>query len=205
MAHDNIFADIENRDLQRRLFFITEIDKMKTVIRRTLLMDGSRRENDAEHSWHLAVMAFILEEYAKEPFCMERVLKMTLIHDLIEIYAGDTFAFDQAANLCKEEKERAAADRLFALLPEGQGADLRSLWEEFDRMDTPDSRYAAALDRLQPFLHNLITEGHTWVLGGVTIRQVMQRSGPAMEALPELRPWMEGHIKRAVEKGWIKP
>ena len=157
---EDIFKNIENEKLRRRLFFISEIDKMKQIMRKTLLIDGSRQENDAEHSWHLGVMAFILEEYTKEPFSMERVLKMVLIHDLVEIYAGDTFAFDKEANMQKEEREKAAADKLFTLLPEGQGEELRALWEEFDRMDTPDSKYAAALDRLQPFVHNLLTRAH---------------------------------------------
>ena len=201
---EDIFKTIGNENLKRRLFFISEIDKMKTVMRRTLLTDGSRRENDAEHSWHLGVMAFILEEYAKEPFCMERVLKMVLIHDLVEVYAGDTFAFDREANLQKEEKEKAAAEKLFSILPADQGKELREIWEEFDAMNTPDSRYAAALDRLQPFIHNLLTNGHTWVLGNVKVSQVMERSGSVMEILPELRPWMEEQISLAVKKGWIK-
>lgn len=201
---EDIFKNIENEKLRRRLFFISEIDKMKQIMRKTLLIDGSRQENDAEHSWHLGVMAFILEEYTKEPFSMERVLKMVLIHDLVEIYAGDTFAFDKEANMQKEEREKAAADKLFILLPEGQGEELRALWEEFDRMDTPDSKYAAALDRLQPFVHNLLTGGHTWVLGNVKLQQVLERSGPVMEILPELKPWMEEQINLAVKKGWIK-
>lgn len=156
---DDLFTGIGSGRLERQLRFLTEIDKAKLILRRTLLTDGSRRENDAEHSWHLAVMAAVLQEHAREPFSMERVLKMTLIHDLVEIYAGDTFAFDTAANAGKEDRETAAADRLFALLPPDQGQELRALWEEFDAMETADARYAAALDRLQPFLHNLCTQG----------------------------------------------
>ncbi len=199
-----LFSAIGNEELKSQLQFIAEIDKMKQIFRRNLLMDGSRRENDAEHSWHIAVMAIILKEYAVEPFNMERVLKMTLIHDLVEMYAGDTFAFDAEANEGKEEREKAAADRLFALLPKNQGAELHSLWEEFDRMESADAKYAAALDRLQPFIHNLCTEGHTWVEGHATLSQVMKRSGPVMEALPALKPWMEAQIKTAIAKGWIK-
>lgn len=202
---DDLFTGIGSGRLERQLRFLTEIDKAKLILRRTLLTDGSRRENDAEHSWHLAVMAAVLQEHAREPFSMERVLKMTLIHDLVEIYAGDTFAFDTAANAGKEDRETAAADRLFALLPPDQGQELRALWEEFDAMETADARYAAALDRLQPFLHNLCTQGHTWVLGNATRQQVMERSGPAMEALPALRPWMEAQIQKAIQNGWIRP
>ena len=200
---NDVFDSIKNERLRRQLRFIAEIDALKRVLRHTLLLDGSRRENDAEHSWHIAVMAAILEEYAGEPFSMERVLKMALLHDLVEVYAGDTFAFDAAANEGKEAREAAAADRLFARLPKEQGAELRSLWEEFDAAQSADAKYAAALDRLQPFIHNLCTEGHTWVEGGATLAQVMARSGPVMDALPALRPWMQEQIEAAIEKGWI--
>ena len=200
---NDVFDSIKNERLRQQLRFIAEIDALKHVLRHTLLLDGSRRENDAEHSWHIAVMAAILEEYAGEPFNMERVLKMALLHDLVEVYAGDTFAFDAAANEGKEAREAAAADRLFALLPKEQGAELRSLWEEFDAAQSADAKYAAALDRLQPFIHNLCTEGHTWVEGRATLAQVMARSGPVMDALPALRPWMQEQIEAAIEKGWI--
>ena len=199
----DVFEGIEDERLRRRLRFIAEIDKMKRVLRHTLLIDGSRRENDAEHSWHIAVMAVILQEYAGEPFNMERVLKMALLHDLVEVYAGDTFAFDAAANVGKEAREAAAADRLFGLLPKEQGAEMRSLWEEFDAMESADAKYAAALDRLQPFIHNLCTEGHTWVEGKATLAQVMKRTGPVMDALPALKPWLQAQIDAAIEKGWI--
>ena len=198
------FGGIGSERLESQLEFIAEIDKLKHVLRHTLLIDGSRRENDAEHSWHIAVMAAVLEEHAREPVNMERVLKMALLHDLVEVYAGDTFAFDAAANEGKKEREAAAADRLFALLPRDQGEQLRSLWEEFDKMESADAKYAAALDRLQPFIHNLCTEGHTWVEGGATLSQVMRRSGPVMEAIPALKPWMEAQIEAAIAKGWIK-
>ena len=199
-----IFSGIENARLKSQLEFIAEVDKMKHILRHTLLLDGSRRENDAEHSWHIAIMAVILQEHALEPFSMERVLKMALLHDLVEVYAGDTFAFDIKANEGKEEREKAAADKLFALLPKSQGEELRSLWEEFDRMESADAKYAAALDRLQPFIHNLYTEGHTWVEGEATLSQVMKRSKPVMDALPALKPWMEAQIEAAIAKGWIR-
>ena len=201
---NDIFSSIKDVNLQKQLSFIVEVDKVKNIMRRTLLIDGSRRENDAEHSWHLAIMAMLLTEYAEDKnFSLERVMKMVIVHDLVEIYAGDTFAFDVQGNIEKEEKEKLAADKLFSQLPENQGKQLRKLWEEFDEMKTPDARYAAALDRLQPFIHNLCTEGHTWVLGKVTKEQVYKRSGLSMEVLPALKPWMEEQIEVAIKKGWI--
>lgn len=200
----NIFSEIKDDNLQKILSFIVEIDKIKNIMRRTLLIDGSRRENDAEHSWHLAIMAMLLTEYADDKnFTLDKVLKMVIVHDLVEIYAGDTFAFDVKGNLEKEDKEKQAADKLFGQLPSNQGKQLRKLWEEFDEAKTPEARYAAALDRLQPFIHNLCTEGHTWVLGKVTKEQVYKRSGLAMEVLPALKPWMEEQINDAIKKGWI--
>lgn len=200
----NIFSEIKDDNLQKILSFIVEVDKIKNIMRRTLLVDGSRRENDAEHSWHLAIMAMLLTEYADDKnFTLDKVLKMVIVHDLVEIYAGDTFAFDVKGNLEKEDKEKQAADKLFGQLPSNQGKQLRKLWEEFDEAKTPEARYAAALDRLQPFIHNLCTEGHTWVLGKVTKEQVYKRSGLAMEVLPALKPWMEEQINFAIKKGWI--
>lgn len=189
--------------LARQLTFIAEVDKMKHILRRTLLTDGSRRENDAEHSWHLALMAVVLEEYAAEPVRMARVLKMVVVHDLIEIYAGDTFAFDTAGNTDKAEREAAAADTLFALLPPDQARDIRFLWEEFDRMDTADSRFAASLDRLQPFMHNTLTDGHTWKLGSVSAAQVYERMAPVKTGTPALWPWVERQISGGIKNGWI--
>lgn len=200
----NIFSEIKDDNLQKILSFIVEVDKIKNIMRRTLLIDGSRRENDAEHSWHLAIIAMLLTEYADDKnFTLDKVLKMVIVHDLVEIYAGDTFAFDVKGNLEKEDKEKQAADKLFGQLPSNQGKQLRKLWEEFDEAKTPEARYAAALDRLQPFIHNLCTEGHTWVLGKVTKEQVYKRSGLAMEVLPALKPWMEEQINEAIKKGWI--
>ncbi len=201
---NEIFSSIKDLNLQKQLSFIVEVDKVKNVMRRTLLIDGSRRENDAEHSWHLAIMAMLLTEYAEDKnFTLDRVLKMVIVHDLVEIYAGDTFAFDVQGNLEKEEKEKKAADKLFGQLPEDQAKQFRKLWEEFDEAKTPDARYAAALDRLQPFIHNLCTEGHTWVQAKVNREQVYKRSGLSMEVLPALKPWMEEQISEAIKKGWI--
>ncbi|MBR4165034.1 MAG: HD domain-containing protein, partial [Lachnospiraceae bacterium] len=121
---------------------------MTAIERRTLLIDRSRRENDAEHSWHIAVMAMLFEDYAMESPDLGRVAEMCAVHDLVEIYAGDTFAYDEKGNLDKEDREKDAADRLFGSIPEEKGARLRALWEEFDAMETADAKYAACMDRL---------------------------------------------------------
>lgn len=190
--------------IQQQLDFLAEIDKMKLVLRQTLLMDGSRRENDAEHSWHLAAMALVLREYAADTVDLSRVLQMALVHDLIEIYAGDTFAFDEAGNRDKEQRERAAADKLFGQLPGTQGQELRALWEEFDAMETPDAGFAAACDRLQPFLHNTRTQGHTWRLGSVRRSQAYRRMDPVRWAMPALWPFVEEQIAQAVAQGYLQ-
>ena len=192
------------KKLQQQMIFIAEVDKLKNIFRRTILTDSSRRENDAEHSWHLALMAIVLEEYTAEPVNLGRVLTMVTVHDLIEIYAGDTFAFDAAANQDKAQREQAAAEKLFGMLDQEQGHKFRQLWEEFDAMNTADSRFAASLDRIQPFMHNVLTEGHTWKLGSVTKEQVYRRMAPVKTGTPALWPWLESQVASAIEKGWIK-
>ena len=194
-----------NRRLNQQIKFVIEVDKMKNILRQTLLTDKSRRENDAEHSWHLALMAMVLHEYADQSKVdLYRVLKMALVHDLIEIDAGDTFAYDEAGNESKAERERMAADRIFALLPEDQGGELRALWEEFDAEETADAQYAAAIDRLQPLLCNYATEGHTWKDGRVTSGQVRKRMRIIKEAAPELWQLAEDIIQSSIEKGWLQ-
>ena len=141
----------ENR-LEKQLRFILEADKSKQVFRQTYLSDGTRKENDAEHSWHLALMCALLSEYANEPIDVAKTMIMVLIHDLIEIDAGDTYAYDEAGNATKRERELKAADRIFKLLPDDQAAWLRGLWEEFEEAETPEARFALALDKVQPVL-----------------------------------------------------
>ncbi len=194
---------MENNRFEQQLAFIVEIDKMKSILRRTLIIDGSRRENDAEHSWHIGVMAMLLREYAEPGVNVERVVQMCLVHDLIEIYAGDTFAYDTAANGDKAQRERASADRLYALLPPEQGAMLRDLWEEFDAEQTVDARYAAAMDHLQPFIHNALTDGHTWKEGAVTKAMVYARMNIVKEATPALWPYVEARIAEGIANGYI--
>jgi putative hydrolase of HD superfamily len=194
----------DNDRLGQQVRFLLEVDKLKRVLRQTWLLDRSRRENDAEHSWHLALMAVLLVEYAaEEKLDVLRVLKMLLIHDLVEIDAGDTFAYDEEGRSDQADRERQAADRLFSILPPDQARQLRDLWEEFEARQTPESRYAAALDRLQPLLHNYHTEGRAWRRHGVTSRMVLARNRHAAEGAPLLWRYAEGLIRDAVRKGYL--
>lgn len=198
------FLSSGNMRLDQQLKFSAEIDKMTNVYRRTLLVSGQRRENDAEHSWHVAVMALLFKEYCVEEPNVERAIKMLVVHDLIEIYAGDTFAYDVKRNESKAEREAAAADKLYSQLPPEQGSELKALWEEFDGMETVDAKYAACLDRIQPLLHNTLTEGHTWQNNGAVRSQVEARAGIVKEFMPEVYAWIDKNLDRGVELGWIK-
>nr|MBQ4319900.1 HD domain-containing protein [Clostridia bacterium] len=193
-----------NERLQKQIGFIIELDKMKSVFRQTLLIDHTRHENDAEHSWHFAMCALLLREYAAPEVNVDRAIRMALVHDLIEIYAGDTFAYDDSGNMSKDAREKAAADKLFSKLDDDQGLELRALWEEFDAVETPDSLYAAALDRLQPLINNHMTEGHTWVEHGVSKDSVLKRMAPIKTAIPPLWDFVEYVIADAIEKGYLK-
>ncbi len=185
---------MNNERLSRQAAFLTEADKLKTVLRRTLLTNGSRRENTAEHSWHIILTAMVLREYAAEPLNFERVLEMLTAHDLVEIDADDTFAYDVEAARTRVDRERRAADRLFAILPPDLGAKLRALWEEFEAHQTPEARFANAVDRFQPFLQNLATEGGTWRIYHPTREQVLRRMDPVRTALPALWPFVHAAI-----------
>jgi len=189
--------------LARQIGFIIEIDKAKQVLRRTLLMDGSRLENDAEHSWHLAVMAILLAEYADGDVDLLRVLKMVLIHDLVEIDAGDTFVYDTEALATRCEREERAADRIFGLLPPDLGSDVRAIWEEFEEQATPEARFAAALDRLQPLLHNYQTEGGAWRRHGITSDRVRERNQHIAAGSPTLWEFARSLIDEAVRRGYM--
>ena len=187
--------------LSQQLRFILEMDELKHVLRQTLLPGDQRRENDAEHSWHLALMAVILQEHAAVEVDITRVLTMHLIHDLVEIHAGDTFAYDEAGHEDKEERERAAADRIFVLLPDDQGQEMRALWDEFEERVTPESRYAAALDRLQPLLLNYHTDGAAWVKHGIRHEQVVKRNAHIAEGAPALWEFARRLIDDALKEG----
>lgn len=191
--------------LADQLAFLVEIDKVKQVLRQTVLADGSRRENDAEHMWHFAVAALVLAEYAREPIDLRRVLTMILVHDLVEIDAGDTFVYDEQARRDQEEREREAADRIFGLLPGDQAERFRGLWEEFEARQSPDARFAAALDRLQPILLNVESHGAAWRRHGVTSAQVLERNRTIADGSPDLWEYVQGLIQEAVAKGYLAP
>lgn len=194
---------MEPTRLERQMAFLTEVDRMKSIYRHTLLIDRSRRETDAEHSWHFALMAMLLGEYAGKDVDLNRVIRMALVHDLVELYAGDTFAYDNEGKQTQGAREEQAADRLFSLLPTDQGQELRSLWEEFDDKKTPDARFAAAVDRIQPFLNNCLTEGHTWKEGSVTSDQVRERLSIVQDAIPAVWPLIDSLLQKSVEQGYL--
>jgi putative hydrolase of HD superfamily len=190
--------------LSQQLNFILEIDRLKSILRQTPITSLERRqENSAEHSWHLAVMASLLAEYAPSKVDVSRVVAMLLVHDLVEIDAGDTFAYDAAAYADKDKRERLAADRLFGLLPADQAAELRSLWDEFEAFTSPESRYANALDRLQPLLLNSRTGGGSWRNHHVTRAQVLARMEPIRTGAPELWSVVLAIVNDACDRGLL--
>lgn len=190
-------------DMSKEIEFLGEIERMKTIFRQTALRDGERFENDAEHSWHMAMYAFVLKQYAPEGCDWERAVRMALVHDLVEIDAGDTFAYDVKGYADKAERERAAADRIFGMLPEALGAELRGLWEEFESGETPTARYACACDRIQPLLLNYQSGGVSWRRHGIRASQVLERNKVTFEALPELESFLRALISDAVKRGWL--
>jgi len=190
--------------LQKQLNFIMEIDRLKQIYRVNILTDKSRRETSAEHSWHLAVMALLLAEYIDVPnIDLLRVLKMVLIHDLVEIYAGDTYCYDEQALLDKDCREQQAAARLFAMLPDDQKQEFYSLWQEFEQETSPEARFAAALDRLQPLLMHYRTQGQCWQEHGITSGQVRRRNGLTGEISNTLAQVIEEIISTSVNKGYL--
>ncbi|MGI6664556.1 MAG: HD domain-containing protein [Christensenellaceae bacterium] len=181
--------------LEAQMAFMTEIDKLKTVLRQTILIDQTRQETDAEHSWHFAMAAMLFAEYAVEEIDLCKVIKMALVHDLIEIYAGDTFAYDEAAKEGQAAREAAAAKKLFAILPEDQCSVYAALWQEFEAGETPEAHYAAAIDRIQPFINNVMTNGHTWKIGNVKKEQIYARMAPVRSYLPALWPYVTENVE----------
>lgn len=201
----NNFDFIKNERLANQIKFAIEIDKMKRILRMNLHSDGSARENDAEHSWHLAIMAVLLEEYSKDKVDIGKVIKIALVHDLVEVYAGDTFAYDSKGYEDKEQREKDAATKLFGILDPVQGAEFRALWDEFEAKETPESRYANAIDRIQPLILNYLTDGHTWKLGDVHSAQILKRMDIIRTTCPELWPIVEGIIETSINAGILKP
>lgn len=195
-----------NERLNRQIEFIREIDKLKTIYRQSYLMDKSRHENDAEHTWHITLMAWLLEEHLDQrKVNLLRVMKMLLVHDLVEIDAGDTFAYDERGQEGKFEREMVAAKRIFGLLPVDQRDEMLALWLEFEQRETLESRYAAAMDRIQPLLHNYFTGGKAWQEHGVTADRVRARIVFLQEDLPDLYSLVQHLIDDAVKQGYLRP
>ena len=201
---ESIFSPGQKDRFRQQIEFILEVDKLKNVLRKTILMDRSRRENSAEHSWHIALTVLILSEYAKDPDVdLFRVMKILLVHDLIEIDAGDTYCYDDQGRKDQARREKNAADRIFNLLPADQARTLRELWDEFEGRETPESRFANALDRLQPFLHNYFTEGQTWQENNIKRAQVKSRMHPVDDGAPVLWNYVSSLIDDGVKKGFL--
>ena len=192
--------------LRRQARFLREADQLKGVVRQSSILDGSRKENSAEHSWHLALMALVLRDYAPPGTDLNRVTAMLLIHDLVEIDAGDLFVYaDAAAQARQEAAEHAAADRLFALLPAGQGPELRALWDEFEERRTPEARFARALDRLQPMLANYYLGGGTWQEHGIGAGQVLDKVALIADGSAALGDLARDLVDSAVRQGFLSP
>lgn len=183
--------------------FILEVDKSKQVVRQTYLADGSRKENDAEHAWHLAIMAMLMGEHANEPVDVLKVIKMVLVHDLVEIDAGDTYAYDAAGNETKRERELLAAERIFELLPEDQAKELRALWDEFEEGETAEARFALSLDKIQPLLLNNASGGISWKEHGVKLSQVLNRNASTGKGSQAMWEYSRELIEENVKKGLL--
>lgn len=191
--------------LSSALAFLREVDHLKSVLRQSrVTFDPERRENDAEHSWHLAIMAIVLAEYGPAELDLLSVIRMVLVHDVVEIDAGDTFLYDEAGNQTKEARELAAADRIFGLLDEPMRSQLRGAWDEFEAGITPSAKFARAIDRVQPMLQNIYTEGASWRANGVNVAQVRAKNGPAVRAgAPALWTHLEALLDEAVRAGHL--
>ncbi|MFA6288419.1 MAG: HD domain-containing protein [Opitutaceae bacterium] len=195
---------MENARLSQQIRFIVEADKLKDIFRQTLVTGSRRHENDAEHSWHLCLMVIVLAEHANTPDVdVLRVLKMLIIHDIVEIDAGDTFAYDTARMADQHEREARAADRLFGLLPADQCNEFRALWDEFEARATPEAKFAAAMDRFQPMLLNCLTEGAAWKMHGVTSDRVLARNAHIVDGATEVWAYAARMIEQAVAAGHL--
>ncbi len=190
--------------LTQQMAFVVEIDRLKQVLRQNVVTDRSRQENGAEHSWHLAMMAVVLAEHAEPGVDPLRVLKMLLIHDLVEIDAGDTFLYDTAAKADQAAREQAAAARLYGLLPAALAAELAALWTEFEQAESRDARFAKALDHLQPVLLNYHTEGGSWRKHAVKGADVLHQKRAIEKGSPALWRYAEGLIRDSIAKGWLR-
>lgn len=190
--------------LKKQMAFIMEIDKLKKIVRQSYISDGSRKENDTEHSWSLAMMCVILSEYANEEIDVLHTIKMVLIHDIVEIDAGDTYAYDNVGNATKREREEKAADRIFGMLPEDQAKEMRDLWEEFEAACTKEARFANTVDKVQPIMLNDITGGRAWREHKVEEHQIMNRNKTTKDGSLDLWEFAEELILKNIKKGNIK-
>lgn len=193
-----------NERLKKQINFMLELDKMKNIYRQTYVLHENRKENDAEHSWHLAILAFLLAEYASVPINVTRVMKMVLVHDVVEIDAGDTYCYDEAGNQTKAEREEKSAQRIFGLLPDDQKEEFYSLWREFEDNQTNDSKFAAVLDKIQPVILNYSKNGISWKEHGVYKEQVEKRCLSSSEASDKLAELIQSIIDDAASKGFLK-
>ena len=196
-------AGLTDPALAKRISFIYEIDKLKTELRQSYLVDESRRENSAEHSWHLAMIAMVMAPHAKEPIDFERAIRILLVHDIVEIDAGDVDIYDYEARQAQEAAEIIAADRIFALLPEPEASELRALWDEYEARETPEARFAYSCDRLQPFLLNLAIGGKSWTRRGVKASEVKAINSTMADGLEGVWEIVETLIDQAVVEGTI--
>lgn len=215
---------MENERMKKQLEFLLTLDKLKNVYRQTYILcddlpQGSkefddnfkekkplpRRENDAEHSFSLAIAAAVLAEYSNEPVDVAKVMKMVLVHDAVEIYAGDTYCYDDEGAKTKEAREKAAAEKIFGTLPEEQAAEYRALWDEFERNDTPEARFSNAMDRIQPLLLNYSREGYSWKEHGVNSSQVRKRFDKVKDGSAELGKMVDDLLDKAIENGFLIP
>lgn len=190
--------------LKKQMDFLLEVDKLKFIYRQTYLSNGERKENDAEHSWHLALMAVLLKEYSNEPVDVAKVMTMVLIHDLVEIDAGDTYAYDTAGNQTKREREVKAAQRIFGILPKDQEEAFQALWEEFEAYETPEAKFAHVCDNMQPFMLNHATGGRSWQEHGVKKSQVLNRNRYLEDGSKTMKQYFDEIIEEHVKEGNLK-
>lgn len=196
---------MDSSRIEQQLAFIQEIDSLKRVERKSFVSGTRRLENSAEHSWHVALMGWLLCEHAPPSVNPDRVVRMLLVHDLVEIDAGDTLLYAAAeAHRLQRERELLAAQRLFGLLPAEQAASLRALWDEFEARETPDAKFAAGIDRLQPLILNVMSEGAAWRRYGVTAQEVYEKNRHIADASPELWAVAEQLIDSAIRRGFLK-
>ncbi|MCJ7624378.1 MAG: HD domain-containing protein [Anaerolineaceae bacterium] len=196
---------ISDDRLSQQVQFIVVVDKLKSVIRRTYLISEDRRENTAEHSWQVALLAWLLAEYAEEHIDICRVGKMLLIHDIVEVEAGDTFIYDELNKVDQFEKEQISAENLFGLLPDDQAVEMKALWHEFEARQTPEAKFAKSIDRLIPLLHNYYTEGKSWKKYGISADMVLYVCSPIQLGSEKLWEYAQNLIEDSVQQGFLAP